>query len=315
MPRPRFSLTAFIVLLAIGAGAKVLAAETAPAAAAPLSPVAAMRERVLRMSEFLDTMLPGVLQQNNVTLHFTPKFSDLRDHEYIRYPLELRYGLGYSWELSAGMTPFTPNPINRGRDYRWGPGEGKFGARYDVGHSLGFFDDTTVGLETRVPLGRPPVDLNDHYTHVKPFVSAARTLLTWPDVTFYSNLSYDRSVELTHRDAPPPEVMRRNVIEVAPGLLYKPAELGYFAEYRWRHITEETEWHLAHEVQFGTIWDIPKARSEGWRLPGKWQLELAYKVSHEEGRGTDHGVTARVNWRTTLREVLTHTARLTSPAR
>jgi hypothetical protein len=113
-------------------------------------------------------------------------------------------------------------------------------------------------------------------------------------------------MDLTHRDPPPVEVVRRNIIEFAPGLLYKPSEVGYFAEYRIRHLREDHSSHLAHEVQFGTIWDIPLARSEKWRLPGKWQLELAYKVSHEEGRERDQGVSARVNWRTTLREVLEH---------
>jgi hypothetical protein len=208
--------------------------------------------------------------------------------------------------LQTGLVPFTPNPFNGGRDHRWGPGEAKFGARYDLGTKLPFFDDTTVGVETRVPIGRPPIELNDHYTHLKPFVSAARTLLMWPSTTFYANVSYDRSVDLTHRAPPPTEVVRRNIIEVAPGFLYKPSELGYFVEYRFRHLREDFGWHLAHEVQFGTIWDIPLARTEEWKLPGKWQLELAYKISHEEGRGSDQGVSARVNWRTTLREVLEH---------
>ena len=266
-----------------------------------------VRERVLRMTEFFDTMLPGVLEENNITLHVRPKFSDLRRSEYMRFPLELRYGLTDRWELQTGIVPFTPNPFNRGRDHRWGPGEAKLGARYDLGSLFNFFDDTTVGVETRVPLGRPPVELNDHYTHVKPFVSAARTLLKWPSTTFYLNLAYDRSVDLTHRSPPPVEVVRRNIIEVAPGILFKPSEFGYFAEYRFRHIREDFGWHLAHEVQFGTIWDIPLARTEEWKLPGKWQLELAYKVSHEEGRDRDHGVSARVNWRTSLREVLEHT--------
>jgi hypothetical protein len=265
-----------------------------------------VRERVLRMTEFFDTMLPGVLEEHNMTLHVRPKFSDLRDEEYMRFPFELRYGLTSKWELQAGLVPFTPNPFNRGREHRWGPGEAKFGARYDLGARLPFFDDTTVGFETRVPLGRPPIDLNDHYTHVKPSVSAARTLLTWPSTTFYANVSYDRSVDLTHRAAPPSEVVRRNIVEVAPGLLFKPSELGYFVEYRFRHLREDIGWHLAHEVQFGTIWDIPLARTEQWNLPGKWQLELAYKVSHEEGRDHDQGISARVNWRTTVREVLEH---------
>lgn len=301
MPRLRFPFPRPLL-------AAALAVASLHAAEQPVSPVARVKEKVLRMSEFFDTMLPGVLQEKNVTLHFTPKFSDLRDNEYIRYPLELRYGASENWELSGGFTPYTPNPFNRGREHRWGLGEMKLGSRYDIDGALGFFDDTTLGLETRIPLGKPPTDVNDHYTHIKPFVSAARAIRMWPDVTFYSNLSYDRSVELTDREAPPPWVVRRNIIEISPGLLFKPSEIGYFGEYHWKHITEPTEWHLAHEVQVGTIWDIPKWRTEKWNLPGKWQLEFAYKFTQEEGRGNDHGISARVNWRTTLREVLAHTA-------
>lgn len=297
MPRFGYRLSIIVLVTASAFVGKALAAEGR-------STTDRVRERVLRMTEFFDTMLPGVLEQHNMTLHVRPKFSDLRDEEYMRFPLELRYGLTDKWELQTGLVPFTPNPINRGRDHRWGPGEAKFGARYDLGGLLRFFDDTTVGFETRVPLGRPPIELNDHYTHLKPFISTARTLRIWPSTTFYTNLSYDRSVDLTHRAPPPAEVVRRNIIEFAPGLLFKPTELGYFAEYRFRHIREDLGWHLAHEVQFGTIWDVPLARTERLNLPGKWQLELAYKVSHEEGRDTDQGVSARVNWRTTVREVL-----------
>lgn len=285
----------------------VLASAAAAAAEPPPTTVDRVRERVLRMTDFLDTMLPGVLDENNVTLHFKPKFGDLRDEEYIRFPIELRYGYTDHLELQAGIVPFTPSPINTGRDHRWGPGEAKAGVRYDVGRVLRIFDETTIGLETRIPLGKPPVELNDHYTHVKPFLAAARTLNVWPSTTFYSNISYDRSVKLTRRGDPPPEVLRRHVIEVSPGLLYKPSQFGYFAEYRFRHISEAGHERLAHEVQFGTIWDVPLERSAKWRLPGKWQLELAYKVEHEEGWGTDHGISARVNWRTSLREVLEHT--------
>ncbi|MEX2045187.1 MAG: hypothetical protein WD941_07525, partial [Opitutus sp.] len=118
-----------------------------------------------------------------------------------------------------------------------------------------------------------------------------------------ANLSYDRSIKLTGRGAPPPEVVRRHVIEITPGVLYKPSQLGWFAEYRFRHIGQPDDWHLGHEIRIGPVWDIPLARSEKWRLPGKWQLELAYRFSHEEGHEHDHGILTRVDWRTSLREI------------
>jgi len=266
-----------------------------------------MRDGVLRMTDFLDTMLPGVLEERNITLHFRPKFGDLRDEEYMRFPFELRYGYTKNLELRAGLVPFTPSPFNSGRDHRWGLGEAKLGARYNLKKTLGFFDETTAGLETRIPLGKPPVEVNDHYTHVKPFIVAARTLRRWPSTTFYANLSYDRSMDWFGRGPPPPEVIRQHVAEVAPGLLFKPSEFGYFAEYRLRHIEEPVDRRLAHEIQIGTVWDVPIERSERFKLPGKWQLEVAYRVGHEEGRGTDHGISTRLNWRTTIREVLAAT--------
>jgi hypothetical protein len=268
-----------------------------------------VREQILRMTDFLDTMLPGTIGRRNVTLNYTPKFSDFRDREYVRFPLEIRYGLTERWDVSGGITPFVANPFNSGRDHRWGPGEVKLGVRYDLGARLKFFDDTTVGFETRVPLGKPPTPLNDHYTHVKPFVSAAHKLERWPDTLFYTNLSYDRSLELAQRGLPPPEVVRRNLIEVVPGLLFKPGQFGVFSEYRFRHFSAEVDRYLAHEARVGAIWDVPLARSEKWRLPGKWQFEVAYRYEFagEKGYDLDRGFTTRVTWRTTLREVLNGT--------
>src|SRR5471032_1823923 len=99
----------------------------APAAEPETQPLSealgsSMREDVLRMREFFDTTLPGTLSQYNVVMDFSPKFSDFRDNEYIRYPIELRYGLRPHWELLGGLTPFSPKPINSGRDPRLGRG-------------------------------------------------------------------------------------------------------------------------------------------------------------------------------------------------
>jgi hypothetical protein len=286
----------FLFLLLLAAG------PAAPTAGA--SPAETVRDGVLRMTEFFDATLPGVLGLRSAALEVRPKFSDLRDHEFVRLPVEVRYGLGHRWELRGGLTPFFPHPWNTGAEHRWGPGEGRLGVRRDVGPSLGFFDATTIGAEVRTPLGDPPVELNDHYTHLHPSVSAARRLQRLPDTTFYVNLAYDRSVDLTHRTAPHPTVVRRNTVEAAPGLLFKPGQLGWFGEYRLQRLHEDNGWREAHQLQVGSIWEVPLDRSRSWHLPGKWQLEVGYKFRREQGRGDDQGLAARVTWRTSLREVL-----------
>jgi hypothetical protein len=260
-----------------------------------------MREDVLRMSEFFDTMLPGTLAQYNIVMEISPKFSDVRDNEFVRYPIELRYGLIKRWELIGGLNPFSPNPINAGFDHRWGLGEIRLGVRHDAGRLPGIYDAVTLGFEVRTPLGQPPIELNDHYTHILPTISASRQL-HWPHTTFLTEYSYDRQVsQLSH---PPVGVIHRNTIEVAPALLYKPGEFGGFFDYAFRHFSEDLGSHLGHEAKLGGIWDVPLARTAKWGLPGKWQIELAYRYTTEEGVGRSQGVTARVHWRTTLREIL-----------
>ncbi len=263
----------------------------------------------LRMTDFLDTVLPGTLGARNLALHFTPKFADVRDREFVRFPLELRYGVTERMDLSGGLTPFVPNPFNSGREHRWGPGEAKLGVRYDLGPAGRIFDDTTVGLETRVPLGHPPVQLNDHHAHVRPFLSASRELRAWRSTTLYANLAYDRSVTMRTRDQPPAWVLKRHVIEAVPGLLYKPGAVGGFVEYRLRAVQEPAARYRVHEGRVGAVWEVPPERSAKWRLPGRWQIEAAFRheFTAERGSEPDSGFVTRVTWRTSLREVLAST--------
>lgn len=256
------------------------------------------------MTEFFDTVLPGTLRKYNTVLDFSPKFSDLRNREFIRYPLELRYGASDQLELFAGLTPFSPSPFNDGYDHRWGLGEVILGFRRDLEGGLGLFDQATVGLETRTPLGKPPLDLNEGYIHVRPFLTASRRL-PWPHMKTFATLSYDRSLDTPGRDRrPPPPFVRQHIATLAPGFLYKPGIYGGFFEYEFRHLQEDEGYRLSHGGKLGMIWDVPRTRSQAWKLPGKWQIELAYKLVKEEGRGLDQGIITRVRLRTSLREVM-----------
>jgi hypothetical protein len=266
-----------------------------------------MLEDLLKMREFIDTTVPGTLEKYKLVVSFSPRFADANKGEFIRLPVTVRYGLKKRWEIYGGLTPFSPNPINSGKEHRWGLGEARLGVRYDWGHWGKVFDHVTLGLEGRTPLGKPPYDLIDYYTHVVPFINTSRPL-PFKYTTLYTNLSYDRSIETPDRaPAPlPPDIVRHHIFTVTPSVLYKPGEFGGFVEYNWRHIEDQVKGtHLGHEIKAGPLWDVPLWRTQSWGLPGKWQVELAGRVSFEEGERTSHGVSLRVRWRTTIREVLT----------
>jgi hypothetical protein len=266
-----------------------------------------MMEDLLKMTEFFDTTLPGTLKKYKLVLSFSPRASDARSGEFIRLPVELRYGLSNRWEIDGGLTPYCPNPINSGKEHRWGMGEAKLGFRYDWGHWGKVFDHVTIGVDARTPLGKPPYDLIDYYTHVVPFINTSRPL-PWKFTTLYVNFSYDHPLDTPYRAlAPqPPDIVRREVFAITPSILYKPGEFGGFFEYGWRYIEDQVSGaHLGHEFKAGPIWDVPLWRTQSWGLPGKWQVELAGRFTYEEGSPASHGLSLRVRWRTTLREVFT----------
>jgi hypothetical protein len=292
-----------IAMMAVGGAGSLCAAPQGQDTSTSTSRIMSrMKDDMLGITEFFETTLPGTLRKYNLVLDFTPKFGDVRAREFIRYRTEIRYGLSDDVELFGGMTPFSPNPFNSGDDHRWGPGEFRIGIRQDTKEGFSFYDRATYGIEMRVPLGKPPYALIDGYTHVKPFVTASRQL-HWKYTTFFTTFSYDRAMDTPSRDKPGWPTIRQHIAQVAPGILYKPGEYGMFAEYDFRHLDEDEGYRLSHGGRIGPIWDIPLRKTRSWHLPGKWQIELGYKVLKEEGRKIDHGVSARVRVRTTLREV------------
>lgn len=97
-------------------------------------------------------------------------------------------------------------------------------------------------------------------------------------------------------------------------LLYKPGELGASFEYSFRYFEDaDIGCHLGHEFKAGPIWAVPLWRTRSWGLPGKWQVDVAYRVTTEEGRDLSQGIAVRVNWRTTIREVFSKKAYVRKP--
>lgn len=256
------------------------------------------------VTDFFDTILPSTLMRRNLSLDFIPKFSDFRAEEFIRIPLQVRYDISDNDQLQIGMTPFIPNPFNNGYNHRFGPGEGDLGCRHDMDNGLWFLDQAIVGFDARVPIGKPPIDLNEGFTHLQPYITGSRRL-RWAHTKFFMALSYDREVHTPGRNTPTdPRVLRQNITEFDPGILYKPSVYGYFFQYQFRHYGENDGYHLSHGEKLGVIWDVPIERSKAWKMPGRWQIELAARVIEEEGHPVSYGLVTQVRVRTTLHEVL-----------
>ncbi len=258
----------------------------------------------LRLTDFFDTRLPGTLKKYNLELSFSPRLGDFTKREFIRYPVELRYATSDKVEVYTRMTPFSPNPFDEGEDHRWGPGSVELGVRREFELPKMFYQKISMGLGWRLPLGNPPVDLIDHYMHLRPVITGVRQLEAYKSTWLITTISYDRAYWGHRREEIPAEVVRRHVIELTHGLVCKPGEWGWFSDYTIRHINEPVGYRLGHQIRGGVIWDMPVAKSRRWGLPGKWLVELGPKLEKEDGYDPDFGVLARVRVKTSVPEVM-----------
>jgi hypothetical protein len=257
----------------------------------------------LRIREFFNASTPGTTKKSKLLFSATPRSTDIREGEFIRVSTQLRYGLADRWEIFGGMTPFFPSPINDGAEHRWGLGEAKLGVRYDWGHWGTFFDHVTVGLESRTPLGEPPPALIDYFSHVAAFINTSRPL-SFKHTYWYTTMTYDRAVHAPFREAAPYWATRTHVLIVTNSIRYMPGEFGAAASHSYRiFFSDGVGTHFGNEFRAGPIWDIPLWRTQSWGLPGKWQFEVAARVSFEEGVKTNKGISARIRWHGNIHEV------------
>ena len=245
--------------------------------------------------DFFGRRLPGTLERYKLSLDYTPKFGDLVNREYIRFPLVLSYGLTDRTEVFEGFTPFTPNPFRPGEDQRVGLGLFRTGIRHEIDGIGNLVDSILFGLEVKVPLGRPPLDLADYYGRFRPSVTLAREVPGHPDWLLLLNLMHDRSFSVPYRNQDE-DFLRVNKSEFSPGILYQPNELGYLLEYTYRALDEETGFRKAHVYSFGLLWDVPNRRVPRL-LPGEWEIDTIYRLTDEDERSIRHSLDVRVKVR------------------
>ena len=258
---------------------------------------------MLRLTELLDTRLPGILGVDGAVFRLQPRLGDLRDRDYLRLPLELRRGIADRTELAVGITPFTANPFRRGPDHRHGPGELRLELRRELRLPAGSAWRADAGLEARLPLGRPPAALNDGFAHLTPNVALSRPSPGWPGALAYAEARHDWGLPYPVRPAERRVARRRWDATAALGLLYQPEAWGGFVEHHLRRLGEGRTAFAAPESRVGVVWAVPVARSRAWGLPGLWRAEVAYRRVHVARPGAEFasGLVTRVRWNLRLR--------------
>jgi len=173
--------------------AALLCASAQETAAAPGSAKSAEPLSLLgwRVRGLFDIDLPRFDPPGTFRLQFNPRFADLVRRDYIRLPTGLRWTLNDRLELYGEAEAFATHGLDDDTSAGYGIGELRFGGRYLYRDFPWPGYQTSVGLNTEFPVGRPPKGLTDGRNHYSPYFVTERRLPNHPKWTVFSGLSAD----------------------------------------------------------------------------------------------------------------------------
>lgn len=274
-PTPRL---AFLVLTALlFAPVRSAEAQTAAAQTTTAEKDSTGGEEFSRVSGLFDVDLPKTQPRNRVRVIVHPHFGDLLHRDYLRVPVGFRYGLNDLTELNAEIDSYLTHGLRK-RSAGYGVSELRLGAKYEWNQWLKPTLDTSTGINFRVPLGRPPLELTDGYNHAAPYVVFSRRLSEWPGFTPFVTLSTD----VMWKSSVPGSFQRnqphRDSLSVAPGFLWERGAFKYtlVCTYTTTALISRGSTNIL-SINPSVLWQLPPALV--FHTTGRWIVGAGVRVT------------------------------------
>ncbi|MEM9159363.1 MAG: hypothetical protein AAGB46_09965 [Verrucomicrobiota bacterium] len=253
--------------------------------------------------EFFDTLfnteLPFTSEESDWQLHLSPKFKDIIDEPFIRFPMEMRYGFSPYTEGSIGYTPFIGNPFDS--DPIDSSGYLDLGFKHRAPTFINDSWELAYGLSARLPVDEIPTDsVRDNFARYQPYAVVSHRFHSKEPWNWYLNLSYDQidrdPFRLARRDPKP-----NSLVITRPGIIFGPkGEWRYSLEYEYKTDRFDGGESNGHALIPGVTW-FPDHEKRQFPIPGEFDLGLTlrYNIQQlpEDNHRSDLRVSLRVRWR------------------
>jgi len=137
-----------------------------------------------KISGIFDTDLPKTERKGRIKFIIHPHLGDFTRRSYVRIPFGVRWGVNDHLEFSAQLEPYIQHGLRSGSPGT-GLGSVMFGAKYAFVHWLKPVYDVSIGLNVRVPVDKPPIDMTDGYNHYTPYLVVARKSPRTAGLTYF----------------------------------------------------------------------------------------------------------------------------------
>ena len=147
-------------------------------------------QSIHKISGIFDTDLPKTERKGSIRFIIHPHLGDFTSRSYVRVPLGIRWGVNDHVELTATVEPYFEHGLKSGSPGS-GIGDVQFGGKYAFRQWLKPDYDASIGINIRLPVGSPPLDLTDGYNHYTPYLVISRKSPHTAGLTYFVSPTID----------------------------------------------------------------------------------------------------------------------------
>ena len=289
------------LLLAACAAAR---AQTVPAADAPAVPPAPPTEAspfFSRLSGLFSGDLPELNLPDTIKLSFRPHFGDLFNRDYMRVESGVRWALSEHFELRTDASVFFTHGLGAGAA-GYGIGQLRGGARYVFRDAPWQGYETSVDFGASWPVGHPPADMTDGFSHFQPSFVVQHLTDRFPRLTLFAGLGLDIVKKSAIPGTPGINQPHDSVMTATAGGVYDAGQL------KWTFTTLYANSALVGQgprsyvyVQPGLLWYVPRKYTFHSRT--QWIVGLGANTSWGPD-GMHFSASTKLRAEITFREVM-----------
>jgi len=230
-----------------------------------------------KITGIFDTDLPKTEHKGSIRFIVHPHLGDFTSRSYVRVPLGIRWGVNDQVEFTATVEPYFEHGLKSGSPGN-GIGDVEFGGKYAFHDWLRPDYEAGVGVNVRLPVGSPPLDLTDGYNHYAPYLVVSRKSHATAGLTYFASTTLDlmekSSVAGTFRKDDP----HSTSLTLGGGFVLDRYPYHYTLEagYQTTSLVGKDNKQFVF-ARPGFAWDLPRRYKFNSR--GRWLLGVSVKVT------------------------------------